>query len=162
MGNFIIFLFIGLAAWWIIKKISKRMNEPPSNQGSFIRFKQCLTIKSWDCDEAQQIALTFEEPYKTKMLKQVWDKYCGIMSGTSEFDRFSWLEKLSPELREKVAPSECRRIGIKIIQFWISNPDCTLDWSFLKKTGYELSDSELKKLAKRGDSRAIEILNNRA
>jgi len=154
MGNFLLIVLICWIAWWIIKKIHMKLNEPPAKEGTLLRFRECLN--SLDMDEAQRIALAFDEPYKTRMLKQAWAKFSSRSAERSDYSLFFWLEKLAPDLRENIAPGEYRSYGIKTIKASIPH---SCDWQLVEKTGYELSVSELRKLAKNGNQRAIDILN---
>jgi hypothetical protein len=109
-------------------------------------------------DEARGIALETDYPYKHRMLKKAWKRLEGRQTTWSSQTNFLWLEKLSPDLREKVAPGAYQKYGFILFKASLHK---RIEWKIVDKIGYELSASELKQGAKMGDQRSINILNRK-
>jgi hypothetical protein len=109
-------------------------------------------------DDARDIALRTDDPYRARMLKKAWKRLEGRVTTWSSRTNFLWLDNLPPELREKVAPGAYQKYGF--ILFKASLHKC-IEWEIVEKIGYELSASELKQGAKIGDQRSIKILNRK-
>lgn len=164
----LLLLILAAFGWWIFKKVSSDITAPSTNapstkRGTLIRFEACLTEGgSTELYEAQQIAMTFEEPYRTNLLKRAWSigKSSSYLSNSSE--RYRWLRSLPKEVRERVAPGEHYQNGVETIRYHIADSRGNLDWKLVDECQYELTTAELEKMAKKGDLRAIQILNKSA
>ena len=151
MKNLLTFLIIVVVILIIARKIIRKLEEPRTNKGSYLRFKACLSGKP---SEATDIALTFDEPYRTRMLKQIWKE----IRYSDSSDLVAWLERLPSDLRESIFPGKHLKLKIKTIKEALDKGVCR--WVWVEETGYELSRSELEKLAKKGDKRAIAMLDS--
>jgi len=109
-------------------------------------------------NEARDIALKMDAPYKCRMLKKAWKRLMGRETTWSTQTNFLWLDKLSPDVREKVAPGAYQKCGIILIKASLHK---RIEWKIIDKIGYELSTPELKQGAKMGDQRSIDILNRK-
>jgi len=119
-------------------------------------------------EEARDMALRMDEPYKTRMLRLAW-KRLAQKADKIGYHRtcFLWLDKLDPDLREAVAPRAYQKHGGILVKNSINhltesiNYRTHVDWEIVEKIGYKLSRSELKKAAKFGEQKAIEQLGQK-
>ena len=93
------------------------------------------------------------------MLKKAWNRFNAHKHLVGyDISLFNWLEKIKPDLREKIAPGIYDQYGKNLIRTSINHLR-RVDWKIIENIGYQLSVAELKRLAQNGDQRAIEILN---
>ena len=157
MDNFLFTILIIVIVWRLVVIFNERYTYPSGRKGTILRFKECLKLLK--LDEARDIALSCNDPFRKRMLKKAWKRFNRERGPVMTYEiLFQWLEKIKFDLREKIAPGVYKEYGSKLIRTSIHNLE-KVDWKIVDNIRYKLSTTELRRLAKNGDERAIKMLD---